>query len=87
MKTAIVQSSCECEARLYAELDEHHVILRGWAKVSSRDHEENAPSNAMRTSESRFDIGWMCPVCTRNVLRSFDQGSLVFRERRQLASV
>lgn len=82
MKTAIVHSVCECEAQLGAELDEHRVVLRGWARDRRRGHEELAPANALHSTPVRFDVGWACPICTRNVLRSFDAQNLVFREQR-----
>jgi hypothetical protein len=80
MKTALLYSVCECQARLGAELDEHRVVVRGWAK----DHGQEllAPANAMRTDTPRFDVGWMCPFCTRNTLRCFDASSLAYREIR-----
>ncbi len=81
MKTAIVHSVCECQAQLGAELDEHLVVLRGWAR-DRRRREELAPANALRSTSTRFDVGWSCPLCTRNVLRSFDAQSLAFREQR-----
>jgi hypothetical protein len=80
MKTAIVYSVCECEARLGAELDEHRVAVRGWAKDPRRGRELVAPANVMHASGARFDVGWMCPLCTRNTLRSFDNTSLAFRD-------
>lgn len=82
MKTAVLYSVCECQARLGAELDEHRVVLRGWAKDQRRGQELIAPANAMRTDTPRFDVGWMCPFCTRNTLRSFDASSLAYRELR-----
>lgn len=82
MKTAIVESLCECEARLFAELDEHYVVLGGWAKDRRRGRELTAPSNTVRTLAKNVDVGWSCPFCTRNVLRPFDISSLSFREAR-----
>ena len=82
MKTAVVHSVCECQARLGAELDEHRVVLRGWANDLRRGQELSAPANAMRIHTPRFDVGWMCPFCTRNTLRSFDGSALSFRESR-----
>jgi hypothetical protein len=82
MKTAVVYSVCECQARLGAELDEHRVVIRGWAKDTRRGQELNAPANAVRTDTPRFDVGWMCPFCTRNTLRSFDTAALGYRMAR-----
>jgi hypothetical protein len=33
----------------------------------------------MREEGARFDVGFMCPFCTRNVLRSFDADALAYR--------
>jgi len=79
MKTAIVESSCECQARLGAELDEQRRALHGWAR--QRNRELSAPANTMGLGSDGFQVGWACPFCTRNTLRSFDTGALSFQER------
>jgi hypothetical protein len=79
MKTAVVQSVCECQARLSAELDEQWRALRGSAR--QRGRELPAPANTMRAGADAFNVGWACPFCTRNTLRSFDAGTLVFQEK------
>ncbi|HEV8549354.1 MAG TPA: hypothetical protein VGQ57_10000 [Polyangiaceae bacterium] len=79
MKTAIVHSVCECQARLGAELDEQHRALRGWARQRGREY--GAPANVVRSEGPSFNVGWACPFCTRNVLRAFDAGILVFQEK------
>jgi hypothetical protein len=79
MKVATVHSRCECQAYLCAELDEQRVALRGWA-VDSRKQRLAAPANSIGAARERFDVGWACPFCTRNTLRSFNGTGLVFRE-------
>jgi len=79
MKTAVVQSVCECQARLSAELDEQRRAVRGWARQRSR--ELSAPANVVRASGESFNVGWACPFCTRNTLRAFDGTTLVFQEK------
>jgi hypothetical protein len=79
MKTAGVQSMCECQARLGAELDEQRRALRGWAR--QRNREISAPANTIGAGNERFQVGWACPFCTRNTLRSFDASALVFQEK------
>ncbi len=79
MKTAVVQSVCECQARLGAELDEHCRSLRGWARL--RNRELSAPANSMVGSGTSFQVGWACPFCTRNTLRVFDAEALAFQEK------
>lgn len=85
MKVARVSSRCECQVHLFAELDEQRIALRGWA-VDSRNQELPAPANSMGTEHERFDVGWACPFCTRNVLRSFNGSALVLREIEAKAS-
>jgi hypothetical protein len=79
MKIATVRSVCECETRLYADVDEHLSAIRGWAR-DGRGRQSIAPATALRAGGGRFDVGWMCPSCTRNVLRSFDSTAIAFRE-------
>jgi hypothetical protein len=78
MKSATVESRCECEAKLVAELDEERRVLRGVAK-DYRGRERVAPATAMHADNGRFDVGFMCPFCTRNVLRSFEADALAYR--------
>ncbi len=67
-------SRCECQASLRAELDDRRNVLRGTAFL--RGKRELAPSHAIGAQGSRFDIGWACPFCGRNVMRSFDASAL-----------
>jgi hypothetical protein len=64
---------------LCAELDEARVVLRGWA-IDARKLELAAPANSIGAERERFDVGWACPFCTRNTLRSFTASALSFRE-------
>jgi hypothetical protein len=84
MKVARVHSRCECQVYLSAELDEQRVALRGWA-VDARKLELPAPANTIGPERERFDVGWACPFCTRNTLRSFTRSALVFREPAAIA--
>jgi hypothetical protein len=79
MKVTRVHSKCECQVNLWAELDEARVVLRGWA-IDSRKVELPAPANSIGAERERFDVGWACPFCTRNTLRSFTASALTFRE-------
>jgi len=81
MKTALVLSRCECQATLGAELDENRVVVHGFARDPRRNRELPAPAIARHPSDQRFDVGWYCPWCIRNTLRSFDASSLSYRER------
>jgi hypothetical protein len=81
MKSATVRSRCECQATLVAELDEERRVLRGVAR-DSRGRERLAPATAMHVKNGRFDVGFFCPFCTRNTLRSFDAEALAYGEQR-----
>jgi hypothetical protein len=70
---------------LSAELDEQRVALRGWA-VDARKQQLAAPANSIGAERERFDVGWACPFCTRNTLRSFTGSALVFRDAPAKAS-
>lgn len=79
MKSAIVSSVCECQARLGAEIDEEHNVLRGWMR-DLRGHTEAAPCTRAAGDGERLHLNWLCPYCGRNTLRSFAVEALVFRD-------
>jgi hypothetical protein len=80
VKKAIIYSRCECQARLGAELDENKHVIRGWAADIRRRQEEPSPAHSIGADRAKFDVGWLCPFCVRNTLRSFDSGGLAWRE-------
>lgn len=80
MKVARVQSVCECEARLSADLDENRLVVRGFARNGVPKKELLAPANSLGAGNERFDVTWLCPFCNRNVLRSFRASALAYRE-------
>lgn len=69
-----VQSRCECQAILTATLDEKHHVVAGTA--SRGRTREVAPAHSIGASGERFDIGWACPFCGRNTLRTMHVGAL-----------
>jgi hypothetical protein len=74
MSRFTVSTRCECQANLTAELDERRHALEGWAyRAGVR---ERAPAHSIHPELERFDIGWLCNFCGRNVLRSFYAGAL-----------
>jgi hypothetical protein len=79
MKFASVESVCECQAKLVAVLDEQRHVMRGAA--SYRGRELPAPSSTVGAKAETLDVGFMCPFCTRNTLRSFHASTLVYREQ------
>lgn len=80
MKVATVHSVCECQAQLSAELDEKRSVVRGSAQDVARKRALPAPANSIPGPGDQFSVGWACPICTRNVLRSFTQSALSYRE-------
>jgi hypothetical protein len=69
-----VNSQCECQATLTATLDENRKVIAGAA--SRGGSREVAPANSVAATADHFDIGWACPFCGRNTLRSFHVGGL-----------
>lgn len=69
-----VSSRCECQAILTATLDENRNVVAGTA--SRGGSREVAPAHRMYATAERFDVGWACPYCGRNTLRSFHIGAL-----------
>lgn len=72
--TYAIQTVCECQALLHAELDAERLVLHGWA--SRGTVRESAPANTLGKPGDRFDVGWNCPICGRNTLRTFHEGAL-----------
>lgn len=77
-KNATILSSCECQARLGATLDERRVVVSGWALDRRGGPRLVAPAHSIRPAAERFGVGWLCPRCGRNTLRSFASGGLVW---------
>ena len=80
MKIARVESRCECQAQLVAELDEARSVVRGFVSDRARGRELSAPANsAKKFDDKQVDVGWSCPMCTRNTLRTFNVETLAYR--------
>ncbi len=79
MKYAQVTSACECQAALFADLNEDRFVLRGWVKDMRRQHQAVAPAHSIHAEKQRFQVAWWCPLCIRNTLRSFDAMGLVWK--------
>jgi hypothetical protein len=86
MKTARISSPCECQARLFADLDEHKHVLKGWAVDRERELERLAPAQSLRSRGDNFDVSWFCPFCIRNTLRSFTATGLAWCETAEALS-
>jgi hypothetical protein len=85
MSGFVISSRCECQANLTATLDEHRHVLSGWAArrgaadrlgSASAGARERAPAHSINAQLDRFDVGWLCPFCGRNTLRTFYAGAL-----------
>ena len=69
-----IQSVCECQAVLTAELDDQRQVLQGWcARAGKR---ELAPASSIGAEHERFDVVWHCAMCGRHSLRTFYAGAL-----------
>src|SRR5579859_2796269 len=79
MLQATIRSVCECQSPLEAILDEHRYVLAGFAIGPERER-ERSPAHAIGPERRRFDVAWLCPVCGRNTLRSFDADALAFAD-------
>ena len=80
MKQATIRSVCECQSGLEAVVDEQRYVLAGFAIGAFDGIRERAPAHSIDAAEARFDVAWLCPVCGRNTLRSFDRGGLSYRD-------
>jgi hypothetical protein len=70
----LIESRCECQASLLAELDDHRQVLSASARL--RGDREIAPAHSIGADREAFDVAWACAFCGRNTLRSFDAGAL-----------
>jgi len=70
MDATVLRSRCECQATLVAEISSDGRVISGRARHRGAD--EVAPATRTRSAGSLLDIGWQCPFCGRNTLRSFD---------------
>lgn len=69
VQNRVVQTRCECQATLIAELTQDRCVVTGWAARAGK--RELAPAHSIGKDQVNFDIGWLCPYCGRNVMRSF----------------
>lgn len=79
MRQAIVRTACECQAELVATLNEQRLVLEASATHPTDKTREPAPAHTIHPEKTRFDIGWLCPFCGRNTLRSFTADALSYR--------
>lgn len=70
----VASSRCECQASLTAELTEDRLPIHGSAFLLGK--REPAPAHAIEPDRETFDIGWLCPFCGRNVMRTFAASAL-----------
>lgn len=77
MRQATVRSRCECQSTLVADLDESKHVVAAYV-IDKHGEREGAPAHSISADRARFDIGWLCPVCGRNTLRSFASEALAY---------
>lgn len=65
----VVNSRCECQANLSAKLSAEHHAFQGSAFRDGR--REIAPAHVIGAEKPIFDVGWLCPFCGRNTMRTF----------------
>lgn len=70
----VANSRCECQASLTALLSEKRFVIAGSAFRGGR--RENAPAHAISPEREVFDVGWLCPFCGRNTMRTFAASAL-----------
>jgi hypothetical protein len=70
----VANSRCECQATLTARLTEQRYVESGTAYREGR--RENAPAHSIHPEAAIFDLGWLCPFCGRNVMRTFAASAL-----------
>ena len=70
-----IESVCECQAKLGAELDERLQVLKGWA-VARSGEQETSPAHSIDADRDRFQVAWLCANCGRNTLRSFSRAAV-----------
>jgi hypothetical protein len=75
-----INSVCECQAGLFAELDPQRHVLRGWARDARREDTQVAPAHTIDADSATFAVGWSCPFCVRNTLRRFDATMLTWAD-------
>ena len=79
MKNARIHTTCECQAKLGAELNENRHVIRGWAR-DRRNRDSAAPAQSLGADADVFHVAWSCPFCIRNQLRSFNAEGLVYTD-------
>jgi predicted RNA-binding Zn-ribbon protein involved in translation (DUF1610 family) len=82
MNQATIQSRCECQARLWASLNQQRLVTTGWATELRRNRQEPCTAHSINADQEQFQVAWLCPFCGRNTLRSFYAGALSWRQAR-----
>ena len=79
MNQATIQSRCECQAGLWASLNQQRLVIAGWATDPRKHRQEPCTAHSIDTEHENFQVAWLCPYCGRNTLRSFYAGALTWR--------
>ena len=55
-------------------------MVRGFDSDRARGRELSAPANATKKiGDKQVEVGWSCPMCTRNTVRTFNVETLSYR--------
>ena len=68
-----IHSACDCQAVLFATLDDQRLVHESWAVRGIR---ERALAYSVHPEAERFDVVWSCPFCGRHSQRVFYAGAL-----------
>jgi hypothetical protein len=82
MSQATIQSRCECQASLWASLNQQRLVIGGWATEPRRQRQEPCAAHSIHADNENFQVAWLCPFCGRNTLRAFYAGALSWRNAR-----
>ena len=85
MKTTQVRTLCECQALLIAIVDENLNVTAGTCEDSHK-RQLRAPACRAFKSQSQLGVSFACPLCTRNVLRTFSLSKLAWTGQHSVAS-
>ena len=82
MSQATIQSRCECQASLWASLNQQRLVIGSWATEPRRKRQELCAAHSIGAEHENFQVAWLCPFCGRNTLRAFYAGALNWRNAR-----
>ena len=58
MNQATIQSRCECQAGLWASLNQQRLVIAGWATDPRRGRQEPCTAHSIDTEHENFQVAW-----------------------------